>query len=578
MKLLQHITFTLFITSAYCLTNAIMFEPIENFLDQSQRPPSIDYESCKALNRYANKLFSMKEYKEASIVYQQAIVISPTCPELFFNLGQALYCAKKYPEALDAYKKAIKYKKDYCDAYIQIAQLMTDSHQPKNALLLLKKALTIEPHNTDARLKLARVYKDKARFNKAITILSDGLIFNPNNAKLIFELAHMYNLSNEFDKSLILYQQLNEQLPNNTAILHNIALTLKKMERVDEALIFYNRALDLNPDNKEALFSCGLAYLTIGDFEKGFAGYEHRHIPPIPKGLKTSRKPVWNGSDLHGKTILIHNTEQSFGDTLQFIRYAKLIKEKNGIVIAAVQTALVPLIKLYPHIDYVVSKDEPLSYSFDVHASIMSLPYILQTRLETIPHEQPYLHADEHLVDHWKKELSHDTNFKIGSCWQGNEDPTTTPLLRTLIGQKSVNIRAFAPFCAIDNVNLYSLQKTTGTDQLNDLPDAIKVITFDGDFDHSNGRFMDTAAVIKNLDLVITVDTSIGHLAAGLGVPTWVILPNPADWRWMIKRADSPWYPTMRLFRQPTPGDWETLIKSVAHELKKYITERKLHD
>ena len=185
--------------------------------------------------------------------------------------------------------------------------------------------------------------------------------------------------------------------------------------------------------------------------------------------------------------------------------------------------------------------------------------------------EIPYLHADEKLTAEWKQKLAKDKNFKIGICWQGN-DNYATPLLRATVAQKSVHPKEFAPICQLPGVSLYSLQKTTGTDQLKELPNGMHIITFDGDFDQSNGRFMDTAAVIKNLDLVITVDTSISHLSSGLGTPTWIMLPNPSDWRWMMDRNDSPWYPNVtRLFKQPTPGDWQSMIKEVAVELKKHI-------
>ena len=288
--------------------------------------------------------------------------------------------------------------------------------------------------------------------------------------------------------------------------------------------------------------------------------------------MRSYPEPRWDGSDLQGKTILIH-AEQGLGDTFQFIRYAKLIKEKNGIVIAAVQKPLVTLMKNCKYIDRVISLDDTPPH-FDVHSPMLSLPYALKTQLETIPCEIPYLYANEKLVTDWKQKLAADKNFKIGICWQGN-DNYATPLLRATVAQKSVHPKEFAPICQVPGVSVYSLQKTTGTDQLKDLPDTMRIITFDGDFDQSNGRFMDTAAVIKNLDLVITVDTSISHLASGLGVPTWIMLPNPADWRWMIDRTDSPWYPNVtRLFKQPTPGDWQSMIKEVAVELQKHITRK----
>ena len=551
--------------------NPITFEPIEAYANQTESLSSIDYQSFESLSTHANNLFTAKQYDEAIEFYKQAIILSPTNAHIFFNIGQAFYYAKKYPEALDAYKKTVRYKRNHYRAYVQMAQIMIDVKQSNDAIEPLKQSLILEPNNPDARLLLARVYNEQHNFNKAIETLTEGLTFEPGHINLTFELANTYNTINVLDKSLALYHILNQRLPNNPSILYNIAFTLKKLGHLDQALPFYNKTLELNPQHTEALFSRGLAYLVIGEFEKGWEGYEWRYSRPSQGSLRTYDEPRWDGTDLCGKTILIH-AEQGLGDTFQFIRYAQAVKEKNGIVIVAVQKPLVTIMKQCKHIDHVIALNETPPH-FDVHAPLMSLPYILKTTFETIPNDHPYLYADETLVAHWKNQLASDKNFKIGICWQGN-DNYATPLLRATVAQKSVHPQEFAPLSAIPGVSLYSLQKTTGTDQLDNLANDIKIITFDGDFDQSNGRFMDTAAVIPNLDLIITVDTSICHLAAGLGVPTWVMLPNPADWRWMMNRTDSPWYPTMRLFKQTTPGDWKTMIQEVAEELKKYMANK----
>lgn len=547
----------------------VTFTAIENYLKKPQPHSYIDYQSFEALSKHANGLFTAEQYDEAIAFYKQALALNPTCAQIFFNLGQTLYYAKKYPEALYAYKKTIQHKKDHYRAYIQIGKVMTDVKQPGDAIEPFKQALILNPNDPDTRLLLARVYNDKHLFNQAINVITDGLTLEPGHINLTFELANVYNTVNRLDESLAIYQDLDRQLPNNPSILYNIAFTYKKFGYLDQALPYYNKVLELNPNHAEALFSRGLAYLVIGDFERGWHGYEWRYSRPSQGSLRSYPEPRWDGSDLQGKTILIH-AEQGLGDTFQFIRYAKLIKEKNGIVIAAVQKPLVTLMKRCKHIDQVISLDDTPPH-FDVHSPLLSLPYVLKTRLDTVPCEIPYLYADEKLVADWKQKLSADKNFKIGICWQGN-DNYATPLLRATVAQKSVHPKEFAPICNVPGVSVYSLQKTTGTDQLKDLPEGVRIITFDGDFDQSNGRFMDTAAVIKNLDLIITVDTSISHLASGLGTPTWIMLPNPADWRWMIDRNDSPWYPNItRLFKQPMPGDWQSMIKEVAVELAKHI-------
>lgn len=575
MKLSRHIFFTFFITSSCYAVNEITFAAIENYIHKPQPHSYVDYQSFEALNKHAIGLFTAEQYEEAIAFYKQAIALNPTCAQLFFNLGQACYYAKKYPEALYAYKKTIQHKNDHCRAYVQVGKLMIDVKQPNDAIEPLKQALIFEPNNADTRLLLARVYNDKHLFNQAIDLVLEGLKLEPNHINLTFELANIYNSVNRLDESLALYHNLDRRLPNNPSILYNIAFTYKKFGDMENALPYYTRVLEIDPNHAEAIFSQGLAYIAMGDFEKGFRGYEWRYSRPSQGSLRTYPQPRWDGSDLEGKTIFVH-AEQGLGDTFQFIRYAKLIKEKNGKLIVGVQKPLVTLIKRCKYIDEVVCVDDTPEH-FDVHSPMLSLPYALKTRIDTVPNEIPYLYADEKLVAEWKQKLSADKNFKIGICWQGN-DNYATPLLRATVAQKSVHPKEFEPICNVPGVSVYSLQKTTGTDQLKEIPSSMRIITFDGDFDQSNGRFMDTAAVMKNLDLVITVDTSISHLSSGLGVPTWIMLPNPADWRWMLNRTDSPWYPKVtRLFKQPTPGDWESMINEVAVELKKHIAG-KAHD
>ena len=553
-------------------TDQMTFQAIESYLKKPQPHSYVDYQSFETLCKHANGLFTAEQYEEAIAFYKQALALNPTCAQIFFNLGQALYHAKKYSDALYAYKKTLQYKKDHYRAYVQIGKVMLDVKQTGDAIEPFKQALILEPNNPDARLLLARAYNEKMRYNDAINVLSEGLTLEPGHINLRFELANVYNTINHLDKSLEIYHELDRQLPNNPSILYNIGFTYKKLGDLPTSLPYYNRVLEIDPNHSEALFSRGLAYLVIGDFERGWHGYEWRYSKPEQGSLRKYSEPRWDGSDLNGKTILIH-AEQGLGDTFQFIRYAPLIQAKGGKVIAAVQKPLVTLMKRCAGIDQIISLEDTPPH-FDVHSPMLSLPYALKTKLDTVPNEIPYIFADDTFVAEWKEKLAADKNFKIGICWQGN-DNYATPMLRTTVAQKSVHPREFEPICSVPGVSIYSLQRMTGTEQLKEIPSTMQIKTFDGDFDQSHGRFMDTAAVIKNLDLVITVDTSISHLAAGLGTPTWILLPNPADWRWMIDRDDSPWYPNVvRLFKQPTPGDWKSMIQEVAVELAQHIGKK----
>ena len=204
----------------------------------------------------------------------------------------------------------------------------------------------------------------------------------------------------------------------------------------------------------------------------------------------------------------------------------------------------------------------------------MSIPRVVKTRLETIPSTTPYLKADDALVQEWKEKLAHDTNFKVGICWQGNAQYSTAALRRAVIA-KSIELTQLAPWSEIAGVSLYSLQLINGNDQINDCPFKDKLIVFDASFDQAHGRFMDTAAVMRNMDLIITVDTGTAHLAGALDRPTWIMLAYPADWRWLRNRTDSPWYSTVRLFQQEKTGEWGPVIQRVAEELKQAVAAHK---
>jgi len=533
-------------------------------------------QSFESLFKHANQLFQSNNFDEAVRYYQQSLSLNPTSAQTHFNLGLAFLRQKNIDSAMASFERAIVYKPSYSKAYANLGKILQQKRLKAQAIEQYKQALSLDSSLLEISLALARIYNEQHKFQGAIDTLKESLKIHSSDIALLFELANSYNMINRIEEALEIYKRLEIRYPNRPAILYNIAYTLKKLGRLDEAFPYYEKVLQLNPTHADAHFSRGLAYIVAGDFEKGFKDYEWRWKRPQQGSYRTYPEPRWDGSDLDGQTIFLH-AEQGLGDTFQFIRYARIAKKRGGTVIAGVQQPLVKLLSLCPYIDKVVSLAEKLP-AFDLHAPLMSLPYILKTTIDTVPTDIPYLYANPALVEHWKKaRLSSDKNIKVGICWQGNNQ-YSTPMLRATVALKSIDINKLNPLATVPGVSIYSLQKTAGTDQLKTLPPEFTIHTFGDDFDESNGRFMDTVAVIKNLDLVITVDTSIGHLAAALGKPTWVILPNPPDWRWMLNRDDTPWYPTMRLFRQPTPGDWESVIEVVTQELKKYVSQIKQAD
>ena len=520
----------------------------------------------------ANDSLRNNNVQEAITLYRHATTLNDSAPQVYYNMGLAYKRLDQHKDAIAAFKRATELSPVYGKAWYQLASAYALDKQRDNAIETYRKAVSVDPDMAEAHLELARELHEKEEHARALPHLQDAYRLQPDNTTIMFELANTLNTLNKTEDALELYLKLGERHPNNAAIAYNTAYTYKKLNRVDEAFPYYEKTLSINPDHTEAHFSLGLAHLVRGgknkeNWRKGWEHYEWRWKKDSPPG--TERKyaqPEWDGSDLTGKTIYLY-AEQGLGDTFQFVRYAKVVKEQYHAakIIVGVQKPLRDIIGMCPYIDHVVLQRE-VPTQFDYYASLMSLPRILDTWEDTIPDELPYLYADEKLVAHWKEKLSADKNFKIGVCWQGNPN-YSTPFLRAAVAAKSVSARTFAPLGVLPGVSVYSLQKMTGTDQLADLPKQFDLKTFDGDFDQSNGRFMDTAAVMKNLDLVITVDTSIAHISAGLGTRTWVLLPNPADWRWMLDRTDSPWYPGVHLFRQKTVGKWDDVIHAIIQKL-----------
>jgi hypothetical protein len=327
--------------------------------------------------------------------------------------------------------------------------------------------------------------------------------------------------------------------------------------KLEEALSCFQRAIELQPDYADAHWNRALAWLLMGNFEQGWPEYDWRwkrkalQLPRFPQ-------PIWNGFPLEGRTILLY-AEQGLGDTLQFIRYAALVKRRGGLVIAACQDVLRPHLATCPGVDQLIGLDSTIAH-FDTHAPLLSLPAIVGTTLSTVPADVPYLFVNAELGDPCRQALDGPGAFKIGIAWQGNPDHSNDR-------QRSVSLVSFEPLARLDGVRLFSLQKGPGVEQLAGAQERFPVVDLGSQFQ----TFQDTAAVLQRLDLVISIDSAVAHCAGALGVPVWVLLPFCPDWRWLLDREDSPWYPTMRLFRQTEPGKWATVFARVANEARKLI-------
>ncbi|HQU42170.1 MAG TPA: tetratricopeptide repeat protein, partial [Pirellulales bacterium] len=369
-------------------------------------------------------------------------------------------------------------------------------------------------------------------------------------------LALALSRQDNLDGALESYREALRLRPDVAGDHVNMGFILSELGRRSEALACYDRALALDPGMPDARTNRAYLLLLEGKLAEGWAEYEWRwKRPELPE--RPFPQPLWDGSPLDGKTIMLH-AEQGFGDTLHFIRYARLVHERGGRVIVVCQRPLVALLSRCEAVEQVLAHGDPLP-PFDVHAPLLSLPRIFGTTLANIPGDVPYIQGEPRTVARWRDELGGVSDFKIGIAWQGS---------RAHRGDhgRSMPLSYFAPLAAISGVRLYSLQKNDGQEQLGQVSFGERIV----DLSPRLESFDDTAAAMEHLDLVICCDTSVAHLAGALARPVWVAVATVPDWRWLLDRDDTPWYPTMRLFRQHRRGDWHDVFARITSALAEW--------
>lgn len=379
--------------------------------------------------------------------------------------------------------------------------------------------------------------------------------------------AEEFFYQGQFTQAQRVYDQLLAADPANAELLCNKALILQKMCQFSAAEKIYHELLSYNPTYGRALRGLSHVLLMRGDFARGWPLYEFRWKNP-PIFNQELKNYIKQGNSLIGKRVLIH-TEYGLGDTLQFIRYALELKKYGAFVVLACQRPLIPLLKLLPYIDWVIPQE--LECTCDFQVMLMSLPWIFSSDDATIPRTMPYLYADPTLIKKWGQRLNHRA-CNVGICWH-TVSPTPDAIVRFNAQARSIPFEQIAPLTATEGINFWCLQKINDT-ETRSLLAAHHINLLDEDADGpATGAFMDTAALIKNLDLVITIDTAITHLAGGLGIKTWLLLPYSPDWRWMLDRRDTPWYPSMTLYRHTADSNWTIPLCMLANDLAYFVRQ-----
>jgi len=414
-------------------------------------------------------------------------------------------------------------------------------------------------------VSLARECKDKGDRRQAIKYYEVALKVNPDNIQANYDLGIEYYCLREYEKARDIFERLSIQFPNDYSVVLIEARVYQGLGSIYKAIENYKKVIQLKPDCKMAYKELGYCYFMMGDYKKGL-DYQYK-IGMDGKGRTDAgyQDKLWDGKkSLVNKVILLRD-EGGFGDMFQWIRFGEFVKKREAYVVVEARRNIIPLLSNCPYIDKLIEKGTKYD-QFDYHIFAGGIWRACKLGLDNMPKNIPYLYADEILIRKWKKKLSQDDKFKIGICW----DPQLYRDLNTgkvLENNRAIPLSIFYSLGKLENVSLYSLQQRNGLEQLDTMPEDFKIHTFNNAFDRTYGSFMDTAAVMKNIDLVITADTSIAHLAGALGVKVWVMLPFSHDWRWMKDKRHSPLYPTMRLFRQKRNDDWGSVMKEVEAEL-----------
>ncbi len=509
----------------------------------------------EAYNNLATTLRDAKRYVEAEQNCRQALAIDPACAEALSNLGLILQDQQRTAEAIGCQREALRLRPDLAAAHNGLGVALESQGDYDAALACLREAVRLQPDFSEAYNNLGGVLKALGKNGEAIVCFEEALRWNADFAEAHNGLGAVLQLSAHPEEALAEYQQALELKPDYAEAHCNVGQLLAEQGKPDAALARYDHAIRLQPTLATVRQNRAITLLLMGDFAAGWPEYEWRlklsDAPPCPW---TQR--VWDGSPLEGRAIVLHH-EQGLGDTLQCIRYAPLVAARGGRVIVACPKKLVPILGTCSGIERFCTEDDPLPDA-DLRAPLMSLPGIFKTDLASIPADIPYLSAPPDLVRHWGGKLAGKHRLRVGIHWQGN------PIYR---GDRfrSFSLAEFAPLAAIQRVRLLSLQKGPGIEQLADAPFAVEDLG--SHLDEAGAAFCETAAVIENLDLVITSDSALAHLAGALGANVWLALPFAPDWRWLLDRPDSPWYPTMRLFRQSRPADWGGVFQQIAAEL-----------
>jgi tetratricopeptide (TPR) repeat protein len=498
-----------------------------------------------------------RRFAEAEQICLQILSRDNTNRDAMRLLGGIYGQTRRLPQAAEIFQRCITLQEDDGEARMLLGMTLQSLNQPEAALAHLMRAIELLPHSAQARYNFGKLLRDQKRNEDAANQFRQCLTLQPGFPPALNNLANTLRDLGRSEQAIPVYQAALVARPNHPPTLHNLGLAYRDLQMLDDAMRCFDTALAYDSSHHECRLSRAMLLIQRGHFLPGWNEYEAR-FDVTRANARRDFEPRWDGQNPEGQTLLLY-AEQGFGDAIQFSRYATLLAERHATVVVHCQPELAELFQSLRGVDQIITTGDALP-KFDACRGMMSMPLVFGTTLESVPNETPYLRADQAKVRRWRR-IIEPGGIRVGLVWAGAAGYGNDR-------QRSLTLENFSPILRTPDVQFFSLQKGAATEQIAQLPAEIRPLNLSAELNN----FADTAAAIENLDLVISVDTAVAHLAGALDKPVWTMIPFAPDWRWMSDREETPWYPTMRLFRQKHRGDWGDVITNIAEALKTFST------
>jgi tetratricopeptide (TPR) repeat protein len=538
----------------------------EAAIESCEAALALEPDSAGALSNRGNALMALGRCGDALASYDRVIALMPDYPEGHYNRANALRDLRRFGAALASYERAVALRPTYVEALNNRAGVLAALGRTEDALAAYDAAIAARPDLAEAHANRAKILNDLWRSEAALAAAERAIALRPDQPEAHNNRAIALHELGRTEDALAVWARVLELQPDHAKAHNNIGMALQTLRRPAEAVAAYDRALALSPDFAEAHLNRASSLLALGELARGFEAYRWRWV--APEGPRLKRRlpcPLWEGESLAGKALFVH-CEQGYGDTLQFIRFAPLLARMAARVTVLAEAPLVSLLRSIPGIEVTDRVTGEAAYDFQV--PLLCAPRLLGTTLATIPGETPYLFADPAKAAAWAERLGDDGRLRVGLVWAGGTR-NDAPSLHAIDRRRSVRLAQYARLGEIAGVRFFSLQKDGPAAQALEPPAGLELTDWTAEL----RDFADTAALVRGLDLVITVDTSVAHLAGALGRPVWVLSRFDGCWRWLNGREDSPWYPTARVFHQQAPGDWDEVMDRVVTALATMVSK-----